>query len=241
MTIKGAFSHKTTRSMVRKIIFCSLVILLSCKAGQRNGNGNLEYRNDLIKEIKFVKANTETIREEDTVVTMFEGEKYTICPDGKIMVQRSGDQIDSLKLSIKDIVETAFFYHYKNDFIVFYTETDYDAAGSYAECFDRNSFKVKWKNTLGGFNLASPCILDSLCYVASVGFVGKLNLENGKYFWKHEDLYDRTKIDAFRGIAFRDDCVHFIQSSSLVEKGEPARVIIHDASGEIKEITKNVH
>jgi hypothetical protein len=220
MTIKGAFSHKTTRSMVRKIIFCSLVILLSCKAGQRNGKDNLEYRNDLIKEIKFVKANTETIREEDTVVTMFEGEKYTICPDGKIMVQRSGDQIDSLKLSIKDIVETAYFYNYKND---------------------RNSFKVKWKNTLGGFNLASPCILDSLCYVATVGFVGKLNLENGKYFWKHEDLYDRTKIDAFRGIAFKDDCVHFIQGSSLVEKGEPARVIINDASGEIKEITKNVH
>lgn len=224
--------------MPRVIIIFSLILLLSCKANQRNENGNLEYRNALIKGLKFVKANTATTQEYDTITTVFDGKKYTLYPDGKIEIQKSNDLLDSLRLDTKDIIETAYFYSYRNSFLVFYTETDFDGSASFVECFDKNSNKLKWKNKLGGFNLSSPCILDSLCYIASIGFVGKLNLKNGKYFWKHEDLYERTRFDSFQVIEFKNDCVHFIQTKFLNDKGEPGRLIIDDETGEINEIIR---
>ena len=225
---------------MKKTLLLAFVIFIGCNVKNRNENGNLEYRNALIKELKFVKANTKTIKEEDTIRTVFEGNQYTLYPDGKIEIFKSNNIIDSLRLDIKDIIEEAYFYSFKNNFIVFYTETDFDVSASFVEWFDKDSYKVKWKNEVGGFNLASPYILDSLCYVASIGFVGKLNLNNGKYFWKHDDLYDKTKFDAFHGIEFKNDCIHFIQSKSNINNGEPGRVIIQDESGEIKEIIKNV-
>ena len=212
---------------------------MSCNSSQTKDRNNLEYRNALIRELKFVKANTDTTREYDTVKTIFEGKPCTLFPDGKIEIQGESNLVDSLRLDTKEIIAEAYFLSYKDCFLVFYTETDFDVSGSFVECFDKNSYRVKWKNTLGGFNLSSPVLLDSLCYVASIGFAGKLNLNTGKYLWKHDDLYDKTRFDVFDGIEFKNDCVQFIQSRVLVDRGEPGRVIINDETGEIKEIIKN--
>jgi len=223
-----------------KIIFLTFLFFIGCNLKNDNTSENLGYRNELIKKINFIKANTDTIQEEDTVKTVFEGNQYTLYPNGKIEIQKSDSIIDSIRLNTKDIIEEAYFYTYKDNFIVFYTETDFDAAASFVECFEKNTYNVKWRNEIGGFNLSSPFILDSLCYLSSIGFVGKLNLNNGKYFWKHTDLYEKTKFNAFSRVEFENCFVHFIESKRLVDKEEAGRIVIDDETGEIKEIIKNV-
>ncbi len=233
-------SYPTKDNNMKKTLLFGLVLISSCNLKNANEKNNLEYRNALINELKFVKANTQTISEEDTVKTMFEGSQYTLFPNGKIEILKPNNHIVSLKLDTKEIIEEAYFYSYKNNFIVFYTETDYDCSGSFVECFEKDSYKLQWKNEIGGFNLSNPIILDSLCYVASIGFVGKLNLNSGKYFWKHDDLYEKTKFNSFHGIEFKNNYVHFLEGKSDVDNKEPGRVLLNDETGEIKEIIKNV-
>jgi hypothetical protein len=44
--------------MSRIIIVFLTIFLLGCRPSQTNENNNLEYRNALIKELKFIKGNT---------------------------------------------------------------------------------------------------------------------------------------------------------------------------------------
>ena len=167
---------------------------------------------DIEKPIR-VKAMTNEISEEDTVETVIGGRHYTLLPDGKIIVSLiSTGKVDSFHLGTQKIIEEAHFLEYKNDLVIYYTDTDYEDGASFIESYDRETFKLKWKNEIYAFNLTDPVVVDSLTYVASIGFVGKLNLENGEYLWKHEDLYERTKINSFSRIEIDGDKVSFIKT-----------------------------
>ncbi|MDW5298836.1 MAG: hypothetical protein SA378_01655, partial [Sedimentibacter sp.] len=111
---------------------------------------------------------------QDTVSGMFENYSYTLYPNGLLRMQIGG-KTETIKLQTDEIISETYLYFYKNNLLIFYADTDMNASASFIECFDKN-FHLKWRQYMGGFNLTNPAIVDSISFVASVGFIGKLNL-----------------------------------------------------------------
>jgi outer membrane protein assembly factor BamB len=194
---------------------------------------------EILKPIR-IKAMTAEISESDTVGTVIEDRHYTLFPDGKIAVRlNSTGRVDTFHLETQNVIEKAHFLDYKNDLIIYYTDTDYETGASFIESYDRETNKLKWKNDIYGFNLSTPIVVGNLTYVASIGFVGKLNLDNGQYLWKHEDLYEKTRFNSFSKIEIDGDRVSFIETTYAGDTKIPGRIIVNDKTGEIEKIIKN--
>jgi outer membrane protein assembly factor BamB len=236
---------KYIRFILMWFILTSSLLFSFCTNSRKN---NFVKLNDSIaqgKELQIqkpirVKAMTDEISEEDTVKVRIENIDYTIYPNGKIVILDSKtNQIDSFQLKTELIVETAYFYNYKENLIIYYVETDYDGGESFIECYERATLNMKWKNEISGFNMTTPIIIDSITYIATIGFVGKLNLNNGKYIWKHDNLYDSTKFDYFNSISIEGEKVYFTKDSTGRLYNRYGKVVVNDKTGEIEKIIKN--
>ena len=229
------------------------ILLFLCGCANPDNNSKVGYRDNpqeiestntqnntnIIKPVR-VKAMTESITEEDTVDVTIKDRYYILYPDGKIAVHYAAtQQADTFHLKTDLIVDEAYFLDYKDDLIIYYSATDNESGSSFIEAYDRKTNKRKWENDIYGFNLTAPIVIGNITYVASIGFIGKLNIDNGKYLWKHDDLYEQTRFDAFGSIEISGDKVSFIQSRLVKETKKLGRVIVNDKTGEIEKIIKN--
>lgn len=179
-----------------------------------------------------IKPMTPEISVHDTVSGMFENYHYTLYPNGLLRMQ-IGEKTETIKLQTDELISEASLYFYKNNLLIFYTDNDMDASASFIECFDKN-FHLKWRQYMGGFNLSAASV-DSISFVASIGFIGKLNLNNGQYFWKFDNLYDTTKFDSFNPIVSDGENVTFNGMLGGIPKG---KIVVNDKTGQIVEIKK---
>jgi hypothetical protein len=74
---------------------------------------------------------------------------------------------------------------------VYWQETDMEGATSFVTRLDPKTNTQKWTASIPAFSLGQPVMEDRYAYVTCIGFVGKLDLENGGYAWKHDQLYDQ--------------------------------------------------
>ncbi|MGL5563726.1 MAG: hypothetical protein ACRDCN_14080, partial [Tannerellaceae bacterium] len=132
----------------------------------------------------------------------FNSNTYTILSNGKIIDEKSQDFVF---LKNKDVIDNIYLYIYNNDYIIFFTETDFEDSYSYAKRINSKTKQIVWSNQIYAFNLGTPIIIDNNAYVSTLGFVGKLNLDNGKYIWRHEDLYNDGKFNAFENPIFLEN------------------------------------
>ena len=182
---------------------------------------------------------TSQVMEEDTVYSIIKDRQYTLFPHGKITtISNKNNKKDTFQLNTENLIEEAHFLNYKNDLIIYYTDTDYETSASFIECYDSETYKLKWKNNIYGFNLTDPIVVDNVTYCASIGFVGKLNLDNGKYLWKHEDLYEKTRFDSFGLIEIRGEKVIYNEGLWINSTREAGKIIVNDNTGEIINIVK---
>jgi hypothetical protein len=118
--------------------------------------------------------------------------------------------------------------------IVYYTDSDGESGASFVESFNMRTNKFKWKANTFGFNLGQPVNKGHISYVSTIGFVGKLNLETGLYFWKHDGLYNNQSY-SFN----KFDTIHFIANNVIflaknLSKKSTDSVIVNDATGNIE-------
>ena len=234
-----------------KLLPIIFILLLSCINPKRKETvqtevvdslklHSIEIQNEKIIEPFRLKALTNEISEKDTVEATIDSIHYKLFPNGKIIYNKiNTNKFSSFRLTTNMIVETAYLLNYKNDLIIYYVETDYDLSSSLIECYDIETAKMKWKNRICGFNMTTPIVIDSLTYIATIGFVGKLNLNNGKYLWKHDDLYDSTRFDSFDLITIEGENICFTSKKYGYIYDRSGKVIVNDKSGKIEKIIKN--
>ena len=232
------------------IIIC--LFIANCNTSKHDVNKTGKNENikshSLIKEVKTLDfadsmKRSALVKESefpDSIHVQFEGKHYVLYNNGKIEIIRNDSIVSTFHLNTDWIVEKVFFYSFKNNLIVFFSDTDHDAGASIIECFEKPDYKSKWTNPIGGFNLSDPIINNNFCYISSIGFVAKINLDNGEFVWKHDDLYDTSGISSFKDIEFHDGNVHFIEGLLINESKKPNKIIVNDESGKVEEIIKNV-
>ena len=207
---------------MKKLILILIIILIvasiaistkissNCKLTK---NTTISYQNP----IKAKKKNTDNPFAIDSLFATIDSINFVITPKGKLIWKNK--TLNKINLSTKLSIDVAYLYKKDNILFVFYTETDFEGSTSRVEKFDLNTKKQIWQNEIYAFNLGLPYIVENFAYVTTIGTVGKLNLETGKYIYQYKDLYDRekTSFNSFSEIIFKDSLTIFLSKNRKEE------------------------
>lgn len=124
------------------------------------------------------------------------GIQYEIAKNGRVSRKDENGHSGRFRIALKpgeEFQRAIYFSEYNNDLILLCETHLGDGGAGFVTRLDRNTLKPKWRVHIPGFNIANGTREDNAAYIAAIGFVGKINLENGKYIWKHENLYRKYK------------------------------------------------
>ena len=166
----------------------------------------------------------------DLDTLFFDSIPICIEPNGTVFLISNYDTT-IFDLSTEVYVEDAYLFQSDSILYVFYGETDMLNGTSYLEAHDLKKQALVYITHSPVFNLGQPVIKDQLAYIASFGFVGKVDLLTGDYLWKFEDLYDRNTNDfnAFNAVDFENGQVSFRSHNRI--KNSTQTIIIDDLTG----------
>lgn len=145
--------------------------------------------------------------------------------------RQAGGKSDDFRLPMRNMEmldNNVYFAEYKGDLLILYGISDFESGASMIVRLDGKTLKEKWAADAGSFNAAKGLIENNFVYLGASGFVGKIDLDSGKYLWKHDDLYRKYRKDG----AFNIMEVPVLDGATVVytEKLEnrPANEIVFD-------------
>ena len=163
----------------------------------------------------------------DSMFLNLDNERLIITPYGKVL--KSGNIYFDIKS--EDEIKSLFILPKNSDFIVFYVSSDGDGGYSYAKKIIPAQNQIIWETSIFAFNLASPAIVGDYAYLSTFGFVGKLDLRNGKFVWKFEDL--NKKYTSFSPPQFLKDSIVLFMRKPYIDS-----ILIDDLNCKILSISK---
>lgn len=162
-----------------------------------------------------------------------ENDNYTIFRSGRGLRKRNGETRSfNVRLSPSSHL-TREIYHmgYQGDLLLICEETDELYGGGFIVRLDGRTLKTKWRRYIQGFNVGQGLMDGKYAYVTGIGFVGKVDLNSGRYVWQHRDLYLRDAGGAFNSfelpevhgetVIFRE-LPHYIRKKQAVLKVDRA-------------------
>jgi hypothetical protein len=100
-----------------------------------------------------------------------------------------------VKIEKDEWIERVYYAEYKGD-LVLLCEVN---AGGYGSGFvvrlDDRTLRQMWRVHIPAFNVARGLIENNSAYLGAIGFAAKLNLDSGRYHWKHDDFYRKYHKD----------------------------------------------
>lgn len=148
---------------------------------------------------------------------------YSISPHGKGLRGSSNETPRSFSLPLhKDDFLTSSLYYaeYQGDLLLIGEVSDTDYGAGFIVRLDKRTLRIKWKQTVSGFNVGQGLIDGSYAYVTGIGSIGKVSLKTGAYIWRHTNLY-RQRNSAFNSFELPEvngNTVVFRESSHYLRK-----------------------
>lgn len=166
------------------------------------------------------------------------GARYTVFSDGRALRYRPEGVVDSFRVPLRDdfVIEGIQHGHFECDPILQVEYTDGLSSGTHVVRFDRRELSLQWTARPFGFTHTSPVFENGFLYVAGFGTVGKLDLESGRYAWRHDNLYERSTgaFNSFASPRISGDTVIFTSWKFRPKPDEvERRVRYHKESGEL--------
>jgi hypothetical protein len=229
VVIYGNWREDHLSITMRKLL--PILLLLAAACNQQPGPAVPEERRNQLHFAVRAQNLRPTNFEEDSLVARLDNTDFTITYSGKMYW--GTNPADSFQLATDLLVEKAYLYKTGDTLLVFFVETNNEEAGSRVQKIDLRSRKAVWNAEIAGFNLGMPYIKDHFAYLTTIGFVGKLDLHNGRYAYRCEDLYDREvyAFNAFDTILFRDSLTLFLSThdpTSTEKNGKRVDTVIVD-------------
>ena len=163
-----------------------------------------------------------------------ETDNYTILPSGRGLRKRNGEA-RSFKLRLSPSSRlTREIYHmgYQGDLLLICEESDELYGGGFIVRLDGQTLKTKWSRYIQGFNVGQGLIDGKYAYVTGIGFVGKVDLNSGRYVWQHRNLYQQDRFNSFELPEVQSETVIFREFPHYNRKKQ-AVVKVDRASGKI--------
>ncbi len=176
---------------------------------------------------QIVEYNNSNEIRPDTMHIQLGSDKILITPKGK--AYKDGKLF--FNIVPEDQITELFIYQIENDIIVLYVYSDGESCGSTAKRISLNQNRIIWSTHIYALNLARPAVKDNSVYISTLGFIGKLDLVNGKFIWKHEDLFVKGNYESFNEPEFMNDSL--VLFTNRVPEMIIDSIIINDKNGKI--------
>ena len=170
---------------------------------------------------------------------------YEIQKTGKVIRKDAKDRITNLQIKLdvdEELKRVVYFSDYKGDLILLCESSVFDGGSGFVMRLDQISLKPKWKTNVPAFNISRGLVENNFTYVAASGFIGKIDLDTGKYLWKHDDLYykyDKSgAFNIFLTPQITDDLVVF-KEDDVLKRGFDHQIRVSKSSGKIIRVLLN--
>jgi hypothetical protein len=217
---------------MRQLIYILAILVLTSCGDNKTADNSIILKNTQSNfkfpiEAKFKNLDWPV---EDTLIATVGKTDFLITPEGKMFWGQN--PADTIRL-LKDVtIEKAFLHLSEDTLFIFYTETDQEGATSWFEKINLTSRQRILKTEIYGFNLGLPYLVENFAYVTTIGAIGKLNLDNGKYVYQFSDLYDHKKysFNSFDTIIFKNNMTFFLSDNRDGKRVDS--VIVNEKTGE---------
>jgi hypothetical protein len=106
-------------------------------------------------------------------------------------------------------IERLAFTRVDGDPVFVIQATDNEAGVGIVVRLDSLNLTRRWRADIPGFNVGFALRDGHHLYVSCIGFVGKLDLNSGRYVWRHDDLYATEQFNNFDRPRINGDAVEF--------------------------------
>lgn len=122
---------------------------------------------------------------------------YVIDRTGRGRRQHGQSRPMSFRLQVpagEDLVRIYYVQH-KGDLLLLCEIESGGYGAGFISRFDGRTMRRKWNVTIPAFNISNGVIENNSVYLGAVGYASKLNLDSGKFVWKHDNFYRKYRED----------------------------------------------
>lgn len=165
----------------------------------------------------------------DTLIIYIDGLRYKVASSGDVFSPRGKH---AMSFGNEFPIAQLFFAQRGRDLYVFFTDVDTNGAGSFVKRINVDSGRIIWDTEVEGFSFSKPLLRGQFAYIGTIGFIGKMKLDSGRFDWKYSGLGQRGRFNQFRDIDFPDTRrVRFVAPHPFSFQSDT--VIVSDITGEI--------
>ncbi|MBI3509876.1 MAG: hypothetical protein HY064_04375 [Bacteroidetes bacterium] len=165
--------------------------------------------------VKGVELNKDERSAYDDFTGLIGGNRFYSSYKGKV---ECSDTVSSRRKFLFDLkaeflVDKIFIIPLSSGkYFVNWQETDHEGVKTYFAAFPEGATKPEWESVFKVPNPGQPVLDGNAIYVSSLGMVGKLNSDNGNFFWRHDSLYDQLHYayQKFEPALVHEHAIHFV-------------------------------
>jgi len=163
--------------------------------------------------------------------------EYQLGRDGYLERRDAAGQLATMRLVLEDgfLIERAEFLRVGDDLLLICEVHDVEVGVGVVARLDGASLRLKWRLHFPAFNISIGVAEGSSLYLAGIGTVAAIDLEQGRYRWKHEGLYDRARysFNSFEVPEVGPTDVVFRERLTAPEAGRPRLVRVSKVMGRL--------
>jgi len=150
------------------------------------------------------------------------GFQYSVKADGTGVRSAQGGTSQRFRLPVDSDkwIERLWYLPIERDIVLICEDSDGESGGGIVVRLAGQRLQRRWVAKLPGFNIGEGLLDGAYLYVTAIGFVGKLDLNAGKFAWAHENLYQNPygdgRFSAFKRPILRDDVVVFTDGTNTI-------------------------
>jgi hypothetical protein len=161
------------------------------------------------------------------------GRKYSITARGQVSSITINSQKRSSKLEVDEgFIEKLSFMEYEGNLLLLIELDDHISGWGNIYSLNPKNSALNWKANIPGFNIGESLIEQKYAYITAIGFIAKINLNNGRYIWQNDNLYKRS--DSFNNFVQPQ-----IEGQRVIFRGDgylaetPKSIVVDKISGKI--------
>ncbi len=115
-----------------------------------------------------------------------------------------------------DYIENLTYYGYDQYLLIIYQIASEEHGGGVVALLNPTDGAFVWSKKIPGFNLNAGPVEGDAMYVTAIGFVGRIDLNQGEFVWHHEGLFQQNgSFSSFKAPRIQGDTIIFSEEDLM--------------------------
>jgi hypothetical protein len=165
------------------------------------------------------------------------GDDFEIQPNGSGTRGRADGTHQAFDLPLPEhfFIEEVHWSTIDGDLLIVYGTSDGEHGAGRVVRLDKSDLLPVWVAAIPSFNVGEPLCAGTSLFVTSIGWIGKIDLLDGKLLWQHKDLYERASgaFNSFSEPVLQANEIRFAENRSRDRHGPHYALVVDAESGQL--------